>query len=170
MNLGRGGGSPTPLRGKPITRAIGSGGPWKSRLFGLWNGNKHCKCHLWPLWVKNWKLGLQDLKLESLDSTQWQQTHPKKSFSIFPSPDGMSLTKLCLGGNNDIKYKLFPPRESLISDIPAGDGNIEKLFYSAGPCRCWEISREWLGYIHMYRPEGKGRVLSSGETWIDSPS
>jgi hypothetical protein len=23
---------------------------------------------------------------------------------------------------------LFPPRESLVSDIPAGDGNIEKLF------------------------------------------
>jgi hypothetical protein len=26
---------------------------------------------------------------------------------------------------------LFPPRESLVSDIPAGDGNIEKLFYGA---------------------------------------
>jgi hypothetical protein len=25
-------------------------------------------------------------------------------------------------------YKLFPPRESLVSDIPAGDGNIKKLF------------------------------------------
>ncbi len=34
----------------------------------------------------------------------------KKSFSIFPS-----FTKL-------------PPRESFVSDIPAGDGNIEKLF------------------------------------------
>jgi hypothetical protein len=54
--------------------------------------------------------------------------HRKKSFSIFPSPAGMSLTKLSLGGNNDIIYKLFPPRESLVSDIPAGDGNIEKLF------------------------------------------
>ena len=40
----------------------------------------------------------------------------------------MSLTKLSLGGNNDVIYKLFPPRESLVSDIPAGDGNIEKLF------------------------------------------
>jgi hypothetical protein len=26
---------------------------------------------------------------------------------------------------------LFPPRESLVSDIPARDGNIEKLFYGA---------------------------------------
>jgi hypothetical protein len=41
----------------------------------------------------------------------------------------MLLTKLSLGGNNDVIYKLFPPRESLVSDIPAGDGNIEKLFY-----------------------------------------
>jgi hypothetical protein len=28
----------------------------------------------------------------------------------------------------DIIYKLFLPRESLVSDIPAGDENIEKLF------------------------------------------
>jgi hypothetical protein len=54
--------------------------------------------------------------------------HPKKSFLIFPPPVGMSLTKLSLGGNNDVIYKLFPPRKSLVSDIPAGDGNIEKLF------------------------------------------
>ncbi len=43
----------------------------------------------------------------------------------------MSLTKLSLGGNNDVIYKLFQPRESLVRDIPAGDGNIEKLFYGA---------------------------------------
>jgi hypothetical protein len=43
--------------------------------------------------------------------------HSKKSFSIFPSPAGMSLTKLTLGGNNDVMYKLSPPRESLVSDI-----------------------------------------------------
>ncbi len=48
------------------------------------------------------------------------------------SPAGMSLTKLSLGGNNDVIYKLFPPRESLESDIPAGDGNIEKLFLWCG--------------------------------------
>jgi hypothetical protein len=40
----------------------------------------------------------------------------------------MSLTKLSLGGNNNVIYKLFPPRESLVSDNPAGDENIEKLF------------------------------------------
>ncbi len=51
--------------------------------------------------------------------------HRKKSFSILPSPAGMSLTKFSLAGNNDVIYKLFPPRESL-----AGDGNNEKLFFT----------------------------------------
>jgi hypothetical protein len=54
--------------------------------------------------------------------------HRKKSFSIFPSPAGMSLTKLSLGGNYDVIYKLFLPRKSLVSDISTEDGNIEKLF------------------------------------------
>jgi hypothetical protein len=35
----------------------------------------------------------------------------------------MSLTKLSLGGNNDVINKLFPPRESLVSDIAAGYGS-----------------------------------------------
>jgi hypothetical protein len=46
--------------------------------------------------------------------------HCKKSFSIFPSPAGMSLTKLSLGGNNDVIYKFFPPRETLVSDTGWG--------------------------------------------------
>jgi hypothetical protein len=46
----------------------------------------------------------------------------------------MSLAKLSLGGNNDVIYKIFPPRESLVSDIPAGDGNIEKLFLPCNTC------------------------------------
>jgi hypothetical protein len=54
--------------------------------------------------------------------------HCKKGFPIFPSPAGMSLTKLSLDGNYDVIYKLFLHRESLVSDIPAGEGNIEKLF------------------------------------------
>ncbi len=38
----------------------------------------------------------------------------------------MSLTTLSLAG----KIQLFPPRESLVSDIPAGDRKIGNLFYS----------------------------------------
>ncbi len=48
-----------------------------------------------------------------------------KRLAIFPYPAGMSLTKLSLAG-----ITKFPARESLVSDIPAGDGKIAKLFYS----------------------------------------
>jgi hypothetical protein len=42
----------------------------------------------------------------------------------------MTLTKLSLSRNNDVIYKLFLPREILVSDIPAGDGKIEKFFFT----------------------------------------
>jgi hypothetical protein len=48
-----------------------------------------------------------------------------KRLAIFPSPAGMSLTKLW----PEI-IKLFPARENLVSDIPAGDGKIANRFYS----------------------------------------
>ncbi len=52
----------------------------------------------------------------------------------FPSPDGMTLTKLSLGVNNDVITELFLPRArgSLVSDIPAGDGKLVNLFYGVG--------------------------------------
>jgi hypothetical protein len=62
------------------------------------------------------------------DENQTVVIQRKKSFSIFLSPAGMSLTKLSLGGKNLYVTSLFLPRESLVSDIPAGDGNIVKLF------------------------------------------
>jgi hypothetical protein len=68
------------------------------------------------------------LRWESFADESFKFKKSKKSFSIFLSPAGMSLTKLFLDGNYNIRYKLFLPRESLVSDIPAGDGNIEKLF------------------------------------------
>jgi hypothetical protein len=46
----------------------------------------------------------------------------KKGLTTFPSPGGISLTKLSLVGNNLIAS------ESLISDVPAGDGKIAKNF------------------------------------------
>jgi hypothetical protein len=64
-----------------------------------------------------------------MNSSDNKSLHRKRSFLIFPSPAGMSLTKLFLGGNNDVIYKLFSSREILVSAIPAGDGEIEKLFY-----------------------------------------
>jgi hypothetical protein len=53
--------------------------------------------------------------------------HCKKRLSFFPSLAGMSLTKFSLAGNNLI----IPGRgESLVSDIPTGDGKNDNLFYS----------------------------------------
>jgi hypothetical protein len=43
----------------------------------------------------------------------------------------MSLAKLSLGGNNLYMTSLFPLGK-MVSDIPAGDGNIEKLLYGVG--------------------------------------
>ncbi len=83
--------------------------------------------------------------------------HRKKNFFIFPSPAGMSLTKLSLGGNTDVT---IPPRESLVCGIPAGDGNIEKLFLqciiqlevekSIEPVVCFpHIFERWLIFEHL---------------------
>ncbi len=52
--------------------------------------------------------------------------HCKKWFAIFPSPAGKP-NSLWPG-----IIKLFPARECLESDIPAGDGKIGNLFYSVG--------------------------------------
>jgi hypothetical protein len=61
----------------------------------------------------------------------------KKLFDIpVPSRYVTYQTLPSLGGNNDVKYKLFPPRESLVSDIPVGDWNIEKLFYGVCCMHC----------------------------------
>ncbi len=51
----------------------------------------------------------------------WFGVHCKKRLAIFPSPAGMSLNKLSLA------------RESLVSDIPAGDGKTSKHIYSLLP-------------------------------------
>ncbi len=58
--------------------------------------------------------------------------HIKKSM-VFPSPAGMSLTKLfCLWVGI---ITLFPARESLVSDIPAGDGKTANLFLQCNNCK-----------------------------------
>jgi hypothetical protein len=54
--------------------------------------------------------------------------HRKKKVREFPVPSRDVTTKLSLGGNNDVITELFPPRGSLVSDIPAGDGKLVILF------------------------------------------
>jgi hypothetical protein len=80
----------------------------------------------WKPWLFPEQMNEQRLHLE--DCVRSERTI-KKLFDIpVPSPARMSLTQISLGGNNLYMTSLFPPRESLVSDIPAGDGNIEKLF------------------------------------------
>ncbi len=83
----------------------------------------------------------------------WYIVYTVNKLSIFPSPAGMSLTKLSLGGNNDVIYKLFRPRESLVSDIPAGDGNIEKFFFYGvqyhSTIGCWEVRTTYFCKINI---------------------
>ncbi len=54
--------------------------------------------------------------------------HRKKKIREFPVPSRDVTAKLSLGGNNDVITKLFLPRGSLVSDIPAGDGILVNLF------------------------------------------
>jgi hypothetical protein len=58
--------------------------------------------------------------------------HRKKSFTSFPSPAGMSLTKLSLGKNNSVMTSLFQPRESLVVTSRLGTGNSRTFFYGVG--------------------------------------
>ncbi len=55
--------------------------------------------------------------------------HRKTKVRKFPVPRRDVTTKLFLGGNNDVIYKLFLPSGSLVSDIPAGHGKLVNLFY-----------------------------------------
>jgi hypothetical protein len=60
----------------------------------------------------------------ALQATQRYHDTVKKRLTIFPSPAGMSLTKLSLAGINLI----IPGQGEFGSDIPAGHGKIVKLF------------------------------------------
>ncbi len=68
--------------------------------------------------------------------------HHKKRFTSFPSPAGMSLTKLPLGRNNSVMTSLFPPRESLLVTSRLGTGNSKSYFLRCRSLRWWV--QDWL--------------------------
>ncbi len=70
------------------------------------------------------------IQRECKEAKNKQYIHCKKRFTSFPSPAGMSLTKLPLGRNNSVMTSLFPPRESLVVTNPAGDGKLAILFFT----------------------------------------
>ncbi len=71
--------------------------------------------------------------LEIWSNHLFPSIHRKKRFTSFPSPAGMSLTKLSLGRNNSVMTSLFPPRESLVVTSRLGTGNSRTFFYGVGP-------------------------------------
>jgi hypothetical protein len=87
----------------------------------------------------------KDMQLPEEDEYRMQGTyniHCKKELAVFPSPAGMSLIKLFLGGNNLV---FSPPRESLVSDIPAGDGKMANSFLQC-ICSCNKSTLVQAGY------------------------
>jgi hypothetical protein len=66
--------------------------------------------------------------------------HRKKGFSIFPSPAGMSLTKLPLGGNYDVMYKLFrcTVRVSILPTPIVHYGKLHDFLYMKCVCS-WRV-------------------------------
>jgi hypothetical protein len=65
----------------------------------------------------------------------------------------MSLTKLSVGGNNDVMYKLIPPRESFVSDIPVRT-EISKSFFLG----CKQI---WPGELALFQKWGETGMRKS---------
>ncbi len=61
--------------------------------------------------------------------------YAKKKVIDFPSPAGMSLTKLPLGWN----YEIIPAQGEFVSNIPTGDGKSDNLFYSVRKKIIWKM-------------------------------
>jgi hypothetical protein len=87
-------------------------------------------------------------------TAQNRPLHRKKKVREFPVPSRDDTTKLSLGGNNDVITELFLPRESLVSDIPAGDGKLVNLFLRCrgpGVCNLYLLN---LAPVRRLRPLG----------------
>jgi hypothetical protein len=81
--------------------------------------------------------------------------HRKKRFRSFPSPAGMSLTKLPLGRNNSVMTSLFPPRESLVVTSRLGTGNSRTFFlrwYAPQMKGWWESNiNGWFPFLYFQK-------------------
>ncbi len=71
--------------------------------------------------------------IKQLQLVYLHSLHRKKRFTSFPSPAGMSLTKLPLGRNNSVMTSLFLPRESLVVTSRLGTGNSRTFFLRCTP-------------------------------------
>jgi hypothetical protein len=90
--------------------------------------------------------------------------HRKKAFQYYRRVPSQDVTYQTLPERELWRHiKLFLPRETLVSDIPAGDGNIEKLFLQCRPCIVHAgilYNSKYIKYI--IQGEGEGR---RGRSW-----
>jgi hypothetical protein len=95
----------------------------KSRHIGFVVFLVHLSMHKWH----GGGVGLADQNWNRGHAIPLTTLHRKKRFTSFPSPAGMSLTKLTSGRNNSVMTSLFPSQGEF-GDIPAGDGKVANLF------------------------------------------
>ncbi len=57
---------------------------------------------------------------------------------------------------------IIPARDNLVSDIPAGDGNIEKLFYGVLLITWYRPGSEFYGQTLSGRPKFDSLILTKG--------
>ncbi len=88
--------------------------------------------HLFPLLLHALSVSLQGSPVSLYALYVSLPYTVKKRFTSFPSPAGMSLTKLPLGRNNSVMTSLFPHRESLVVTSRLGTGNSRTFFYGVG--------------------------------------
>ncbi len=90
----------------------------------------HMKRTRWSMINDHWSciLHMRKVGVTALYVQITKNMHRKKRFTSFPSPAGMSLTKLPLGRNNSVMTSLFPPRESLVGTSRLGTGNSRTFF------------------------------------------
>jgi hypothetical protein len=106
---------------------------------------RHLVVNLEPVYIRPPTLSSR------INQPKWKTPpHCKKKVSGFPVPRReMSLNKLSLAGI----FEFFPARESLISDIQAGDGKTDNFFYSALPLFCTQsISPNWFLFSFITCP------------------
>jgi hypothetical protein len=96
------------------------------------SGASHKHEHLKGLIGQGGPLRLKDVL--ALAEGACVMVHRKKKVREFPVPSRDVTTKLSLGGNNDVIAELFLPRGSLVSDIPAGEGQLVNLFLRCSNC------------------------------------
>ncbi len=97
--------------------------------------------------------------LKGISTSREGDIHRKKRFPSFPSPAGMSLTKLPLGKNNSVMTSLFPPRESLVVTSRLGTGNSRTFFYGVEARRGWSK----VGAVEKGRMGRRRKVWTSEE-------